>query len=63
MNLETQEKISKLMLEQANKLSIALQALRKIKKLQYTDEPELAIIIANNALLEISGYGKDSQNL
>lgn len=51
------------MIEQAEKLGIALKALKKIKNLQNFNAQEIAPILASNALLEISGYGKDSKNL
>lgn len=60
MDLKTQEKISKLMTEQAFKLSKALASLRQIK-LKTTDT--VTKKLAEDTLMEIANYGKDPKNL
>ncbi len=66
MDLQTQEKISKLVTEQAEKLGKALRALRKISKLKL-NEPlavvEDAIEISDETLREIADYGKNPKDL
>jgi hypothetical protein len=66
MDNDTQEAISRLVVEQSAKLGAALRALRKISKLK-TNEPlsviEDAIEISNNTLREIAEYGKNPQDL
>lgn len=66
MDLQTQEKISKLMTEQAEKLGQALSALRKISKLDtgiQGDNLQTATKIAGEVLAEIAKYGKDPKDL
>ena len=66
MDLETQEKVSKLLLEQAEKLGKALKALRKISNLDdsiHGDSMNTAIGIADDTLREISDYGKRPEDL
>lgn len=60
MDLKTQEKISKLMQEQADKLGKALSALRKIGSCSHDDTAKK---LANQTLKEISSYGKDPKDL
>lgn len=64
MNIETQEKISKLLREQAEKLGKALQALKRIRRLQHSRNAILsdATEIARNTLTEISS-GENPQDL
>lgn len=63
MDLATQEKISKLMREQSEKLSIVLGALRKIKRLTKDNTVKDAVAIAEQATTEIARYGKTPQDL
>ena len=63
MELKTQEKISKLMVEQSQKLSIALGALRKIRRLTKDNKVEEAIEIAEKATMEMAKYGKAPEDL
>ena len=60
MDLKTQEKISKLMTEQAEKLGKALATLRKISALSTDD---FAKMLAAGTLKEIADYGKDPKDL
>lgn len=65
MDIETQMKISNIMTEQAEKLDIALKALKQIKKLQYVNSYDILIgdasKIAADALKEITNYKKHSE--
>jgi len=66
MDLKTQEKISKLMTEQAEKMAIALKALRSIRRLTHDTAISglsTATDIAEDAIREISQYGKNPQDL
>lgn len=64
MDLKTQEKISSLMVVQAEKLGEALKALRIIAKMNPNSaETKEAILIANIALKKVSEYGKDTKDL
>ena len=63
MDLQTQEKISKIMREQAEKLGNAMQALRRINGLLKDDTLETAKKIANDTMKEIALYGKDPKDL
>jgi hypothetical protein len=66
MDLQTQEKVSKLIREQADKLGIALKALREIRRLSDGmgfGDLEAAVDIASAALTEISDYGKNPEDL
>jgi hypothetical protein len=66
MDLQTQEKVSKLIREQADKLGIALKALREIRRLSDGmgfGDLETAVDIASAALTEISDYGKNPKDL
>lgn len=60
MDLKTQEKISKLMTEQAEKLGKALFALRRIGATSQDDDSKK---LANETLKEIAQYGKDPKDL
>jgi hypothetical protein len=60
MDLKAQEKVSKLMTEQAEKLGKALAALRKIAAC--TDDEE-AKRLASETLREVALYGKDPKDL
>ena len=60
MDLETQEKISKLMREQSEKLAKALAALRRISRLPGAATGK---DIATNTLKEIADYGKNPEDL
>jgi 2-phospho-L-lactate guanylyltransferase (CobY/MobA/RfbA family) len=66
MDSKTQEKISKLMTEQAEKLGMALNALRNIKRLKHSTavvNADVPITIAEDAIREISDYGKNPKDL
>lgn len=63
MDLKTQEKISKLMVEQTQKLSTALVALRKIRRLTKDNTVKDAIDIAEQATTEMAKYGKAPEDL
>lgn len=67
MDLQTQQKVLKLVREQADKLGLALSALKKIKKLQYSTSHDVLVVdaskIASDALREISDYGKNPEDL
>lgn len=67
MDLKTQQKISKIMVEQADKLGEALPALRKIRSLENLTHksPDLmiAINVAKEALKRIADYGKSPEDL
>ena len=60
MDLKTQEYVSRIMCEQAEKLGVALSALRKIAK-SGASTPEVKM--AAEALKEISQYGESSKGL
>jgi len=60
MDLKTQEKISKLMREQAEKLGKLLSALRVIAA---SSKDESSKKLANDTLKEVANYGKDPQDL
>jgi len=60
MDLKTQEYVSKIMREQAEKLGAALSALRKIAK-SGANTPEVKM--AAEALKEISQYGQNTKGL
>lgn len=63
MTLEAQEKISKIMREQADKLGEALKALRIISRINDNARIQEAKLVANIALREISDYGKNPEDL
>lgn len=66
MNLESQEIVLKLITEQAEKLSIAFKALRAIRRLTHATAIsglDTATGIAENAIREISDYGKNPKDL
>ncbi len=63
MDIKTQEKISKIMREQADKLGKAMQALRRINGLPKDDQLSTAQLIANETMKEIALYGKDPKDL
>jgi hypothetical protein len=63
MDLKTQEKISKLMTEQADKLGKALSALRRISALANDDSLTTAKKIADETQKEIARYGKNPKDL
>jgi hypothetical protein len=64
MDQATQERVSKLLTEQAEKLGKALSALRKIKLLPMLENQNVdASKIASDTLREISDYGKNPKDL
>ena len=63
MDLKTQEKVSKIMREQADKLGKALHALRRIGGMPDEASTKEAKLISNIALKEIANYGKDPKDL
>ena len=68
MDLKTQEKISKLMTEQAEKLGRALSALRRIEQMnsplaKAKYELKTASSVASETLKEIANYGKNPEDL
>lgn len=66
MDLQAQEKAAKIIREQADKLAIAMKALRQIRRFNIdTAEHGLqtAVDIASDAILEISVYGKNPEDL
>lgn len=68
MDLKEQEKISKLLRAQAEKLGIALQALRKIDKMRYmcnNNDVSIseAFSMARRALVQIGDVDRNTQDL
>ena len=67
MDIETQEKVSRLIREQADKLGIALKALRKVRDMQhiemYKSEVQNAVDVATEALRQIGDHGKNPEDL
>lgn len=64
MDLQTQKNISNLIKEQAEKLGMALNALRKIKLLPVLENQNIyASKIASETLKEIADYGKNPEDL
>lgn len=63
MDLKAQGKISKLLIEQADKLGKALRVLREIVGMPKDTTVEEIKAAASNTLREISDYGKDIEDL